>query len=242
MEFRSINIDQELQNESFNNIKDCVQGTKGGGVQEREDMNEAQDFHVLAVDDSSIDRKILEKLLSVSSNYHVTLVESGDKALEYLGLSDHDSHIHPSSGHDDSSETVVQQGNETRVNLIMTDYSMPGMTGYDLLKRVKGSPWKDVPVVVMSSENVPSRINMCMEEGAEEFLLKPLRMSDLKRLQRYLLKSSCKNISIPNNHNVNEAHEGTEDYNDNGFGKRKAMVQESPDRRPKFELEGVAAL
>ncbi|GAB2209637.1 hypothetical protein Droror1_Dr00026857 [Drosera rotundifolia] len=137
MEFRSINIDQKLQNESFNNIKDRVQGTKGGRVQEREDMNEAQDFHVLAVDDSSIDRKILEKLLSVSSNYHVTLVESGDKALEYLGLSDHDSHIHPSSGHDDSSETVVQQANETRVNLIMTDYSMPGMTGYDLLKRVK---------------------------------------------------------------------------------------------------------
>lgn len=85
----------------------------------------------------------------------------------------------------------------------MTDFSMPGMSGYDLLKRLKvnfifinfyffevlltfeghsksymhgkmlfvlilfslffhlqKSRWKDVPVVVMSSENVPSRINM----------------------------------------------------------------------------------
>ncbi|XP_073288309.1 two-component response regulator ORR4-like [Primulina huaijiensis] len=44
-------------------------------------------FHVLAVDDSRIDRKLLERLLTVSS-YAVTFVESGDKALEYLGLLD----------------------------------------------------------------------------------------------------------------------------------------------------------
>ncbi|XP_060668791.1 two-component response regulator ORR4-like [Ziziphus jujuba] len=70
----------------------------------------------------------------------------------------------------------------SKVNLIMTDYCMPGMSGYDLLKRVKGSSWKDVPVVIMSSENVPSRINMCLEGGAEEFLLKPVQLSDLKKL------------------------------------------------------------
>ncbi|KAH7521587.1 hypothetical protein FEM48_Zijuj07G0049100 [Ziziphus jujuba var. spinosa] len=52
----------------------------------------------------------------------------------------------------------------SKVNLIMTDYCMPGMSGYDLLKRVKGSSWKDVPVVIMSSENVPSRINI-KEDG-----------------------------------------------------------------------------
>jgi two-component response regulator (ARR-A family) len=55
------------------------------------------------------------------------------------------------------SELLVQ---EIDVNLIITDYCMPGMTGYDLLKRVKGSSsLKDIPVVIMSSENVPARIN-----------------------------------------------------------------------------------
>jgi two-component response regulator (ARR-A family) len=34
------------------------------------------------------------------------------------------------------SELLVQ---EIDVNLIITDYCMPGMTGYDLLKRVKVS-------------------------------------------------------------------------------------------------------
>ncbi|KAF9611236.1 hypothetical protein IFM89_028306 [Coptis chinensis] len=78
---------------------------------------------------------------------------------------------------------------ETKVNLIMTDYSMPGMTGYDLLQRVKKSSWKDVPVVVMSSENVPSRMNMCLEGGAKEFLLKPVQLSDLRKLRPHLLES-----------------------------------------------------
>ncbi|KAJ6681643.1 TWO-COMPONENT RESPONSE REGULATOR [Salix koriyanagi] len=48
-------------------------------------QTEEKHFHVLAVDDSLIERKLLERLLKVSS-YQVTFVDSGDKALEYLGL------------------------------------------------------------------------------------------------------------------------------------------------------------
>ncbi|KHG04258.1 Two-component response regulator ARR9 -like protein [Gossypium arboreum] len=44
-------------------------------------------FHVLAVDDSLIDRKLIERLLKTSS-YQVTAVDSGSKALEFLGLND----------------------------------------------------------------------------------------------------------------------------------------------------------
>jgi two-component response regulator ARR-A family len=42
-------------------------------------------FHVLAVDDSPPDRKLIERLLKTSS-FHVTAVESGSKALQFLGL------------------------------------------------------------------------------------------------------------------------------------------------------------
>jgi two-component response regulator ARR-A family len=49
---------------------------------------------------------------------------------------------------------------DVAVNLIITDYCMPGMTGYDLLKKIKeSSSLRDIPVVIMSSENIPSRIN-----------------------------------------------------------------------------------
>ncbi|CAA6654082.1 unnamed protein product [Spirodela intermedia] len=125
-------------------------------------------FHVLAVDDSVIDRKLIERLLEtlptkVNLGIDVTTVDSGSKALEFLGLHD--------------------ERDEIEVNLVITDYCMPGMTGYDLLKKIKEtSPLKDIPVVIMSSENVPSRISRCLEEGAEEFFLKPMQLSDVERL------------------------------------------------------------
>lgn len=74
------------------------------------------------------------------------------------------------------------------MNLIMTDYSMPGMTGYELLKKIKvrvspfafksslymvfkilrlmgliyvqeSSAFREIPVVIMSSENILARID-----------------------------------------------------------------------------------
>ncbi|KAH1255510.1 Two-component response regulator ARR17 [Glycine max] len=63
------------------------------------------------------------------------------------------------------------------------DYCMPGMTGYELLKKIKeSSVMKEVPVVIMSSENIPTRINKCLEEGAQMFILKPLKQSDVRKL------------------------------------------------------------
>ncbi|CAA0831414.1 Two-component response regulator ARR8 [Striga hermonthica] len=138
---------------------------------------EAQSFHVLAVDDSLIDRKLIEKLLKTSS-YQVTAVDSGVKALEYLGLLDEENHTDLAPNH-----------HEVKVNMIITDYCMPGITGYDLLRKIKESrSFKDVPVVIMSSENVPSRISSCLEEGAEEFFLKPVQLSDVNKLKPHLMR------------------------------------------------------
>ncbi|KAL1815071.1 hypothetical protein ACET3Z_017645 [Daucus carota] len=139
-------------------------------------------FHVLAVDDSIIDRKLIERLLKTSS-FQVTAVDSGIKALEFLGLHDDDEQISPNKAF-----TSPMNQQEMAVNLIITDYCMPGMTGYDLLKRIKESSFRDIPVVIMSSENVPSRINRCLEEGADEFFLKPVRLSDVNKLKPHIMK------------------------------------------------------
>ncbi|XP_030532180.1 two-component response regulator ORR9-like isoform X2 [Rhodamnia argentea] len=111
-------------------------------------------FHVLAVDDSLIDRKLIERLLKTSS-YQVTAVDSGSKALEFLGLN-----AEQARNSHTTSVSPNYHNQEIQVNLIITDYFMPEMTGYDLLRKIKESKsYKDVPVVIMSSENVPSRIN-----------------------------------------------------------------------------------
>ncbi|GMP23685.1 hypothetical protein CsSME_00001195 [Camellia sinensis var. sinensis] len=136
-------------------------------------MENGNEPHVLAVDDNLIDRKLVEKLLK-NSSCKVTTAENGWRALEYLGLGDNQNN---------SLETSA-----LKVNLIITDYCMPGMTGYDLLKKVKESNvMKEVPVVIMSSENIPTRINKCLEEGAQMFMLKPLKQSDVKKMRCQLM-------------------------------------------------------
>ncbi|KAG5399765.1 hypothetical protein IGI04_014372 [Brassica rapa subsp. trilocularis] len=141
-------------------------------------------FHVLAVDDSSFDRKLIEKLLQKSS-CQVTTVDSGYKALEFLGIESND------------PNALSTSPQEVEVNLIITDYCMPGMTGYDLLKKVKeSSAFKNIPVVIMSSENVPARISRCLEEGAEEFFLKPVRMADLNKLKPHMMKTKLNNQKL----------------------------------------------
>lgn len=52
----------------------------------------------------------------------VTAVESGSKALEFLGLM-----------RSSDPPSAIQM----EVNLVITDYCMPEMTGYDLLKKIK---------------------------------------------------------------------------------------------------------
>ncbi|OMO78595.1 CheY-like superfamily [Corchorus olitorius] len=105
--------------DSSNDIQDIPQQQKQQQQQQEQEQEQEQDqiqkkqqeqeeqghFHVLAVDDSVIDRKLLEKLLKVSS-YQVTCVDSGDKALEYLGLPnnlDCASKLPPSSSSSSSS-------------------------------------------------------------------------------------------------------------------------------------------
>ncbi|OEL20457.1 Two-component response regulator ORR3 [Dichanthelium oligosanthes] len=114
--------------------------------------------HVLAVDDSIVDCAVISRLLR-SCKYRVTTVDSGKRALEVLSL------------------------DRSNVHMIITDYCMPEMSGYELLKRLKESAeLREIPVVMMSSENLPARIRQCLEEGAEDFLIKPVRASDVSRL------------------------------------------------------------
>ncbi|TKW04534.1 hypothetical protein SEVIR_7G116600v4 [Setaria viridis] len=123
---------------------------------------------VLVVDDSPVDRRVAQLLLSSSNScagsFHVIAVDSAKKAMEFLGLKD---------------------GKEQAIDMVLTDYSMPEVTGYDLLKAIKAlNTLRPIPVVVMSSENEPQRISRCLNAGAEDFIVKPLQSKDVQRIVR----------------------------------------------------------
>ncbi|KAE9607107.1 putative response regulator and transcription factor RR-A-type family [Lupinus albus] len=170
------------------------------------DTEGSEDVHVLAVDDSLIDRKFIERLLKISA-CKVTTVDSGTRALQFLGL--------------DEKRRTLDSNDGFVVDLIITDYCMPGMTGYELLKKIKeSSTFREIPVVIMSSENILPRIDRCLEEGAEDFIVKPVKLSDVKRLKGYMTTRDLK---------VGTQGHGGDDDQGGGAGINKRKVSNTPD-------------
>ncbi len=102
---------------------------------------------VLVVDDSPINRDLLTRHLRHDS-YTIAIAESGIQALDLLQSQSFD--------------------------LILLDVMMPGMDGYEVLKRVKASPeHQHIPVIMISALNDLEVTARCIELGAEDYLLKP---------------------------------------------------------------------
>lgn len=81
----------------------------------------------------------------------------------------------------------------------------------------------------------------CLEGGADEFLLKPLQLADMEKLQPYLLKSSSSveiNSCDDGSSSTDSDTENIISNNNNNstISKRKAMSAEPPERsRPKMK-------
>ena len=53
---------------------------------------------------------------------------------------------------------------------------------------------------------ISSNCGRCLEEGAEEFLLKPVRLSDLKKLHPHILKSTTTAATATASHSCEETN------------------------------------
>jgi DNA-binding NtrC family response regulator len=67
--------------------------------------------------------------------------------------------------------------------LVVSDINMPGMSGLDLLPKVKERK-PALPVFVISAYGDAYTITMALERGADEFLTKPV---DFQRLRRDIM-------------------------------------------------------
>lgn len=56
---------------------------------------------------------------------------------------------------------------------IVLDLVMPGLTGFEVLRRLKENPtWREIPVVVFSSRGAPEDIDTAMGLGAADYIVK----------------------------------------------------------------------
>lgn len=102
---------------------------------------------ILVVDDNSANLELLSRRLA-RSGYRSNCVESGQAALDIL--------------------------EERRFDLILLDHMMPGMTGLEVLEKLKDNPrLRTVPVIMLSAADDVDLMVQCVLSGAEDYISKP---------------------------------------------------------------------
>jgi len=75
--------------------------------------------------------------------------------------------------------------------LIVLDYNMPGSNGAEILKELKdNSRYDPIPKIIWSTSRSDTYKDICLEMGANDYLVKPSSVSELVEICRYML-SSC---------------------------------------------------
>ncbi|MCS7199023.1 MAG: response regulator [Caldimicrobium sp.] len=117
----------------------------------------------LVVDDSKairqIERKYLEEL-----GFHVLEAENGEVALSILK-------------------------EDPQIDLILLDWHMPVMNGYEFLKKMRENPaYSHIKVMMVTTENQQKSVIDAIMAGANEYLMKPFDKEMLETKIRYLFE------------------------------------------------------
>ncbi len=118
---------------------------------------------ILVVDDSSINRQILCKILS--DDYDILQAENGKRALALL----------------------EQHGG--RISVILLDIAMPVMNGYEFLDTVQALPrFSGIPIIVMTQHEGEETEITALSRGASDFLTKPYRPTIIRQRIANIIK------------------------------------------------------
>ena len=118
---------------------------------------------ILIVEDNPVNAKILVIHLQ-KAGYKTVVAHNAKEALECL-MSNH------------------------RIRLVITDIMMSGMSGLQLLDKIKTLPdWRDIPVIMCSSLADLETIKKAARAGCKHYLIKPVDKNNLLRNVREALK------------------------------------------------------
>ena len=122
---------------------------------------------ILVVDDEEGARELFNTILT-DEGYDVTLAVNGADALSRIKGADYD--------------------------LVVTDIKMPGMDGLQLLQEIRKTGSKADVIMVTAYGEVESYLK-AMSLGAAEYINKPIRIKELKRIvHKILTERKAKNL------------------------------------------------
>ena len=110
---------------------------------------------VLVVDDYATMRRIIKNQLTQLGYNDVEEAATGEDALKKL--------------------------RETHYNLVISDWNMEPMTGYDLLRKVRSDEkLKETPFIMVTAETKADHAIAAKEAGVDSYLLKPFNATVLE--------------------------------------------------------------
>ena len=81
------------------------------------------------------------------------------------------------------------------IHVIFTDYEMPHLNGYELIKEIRSFN-KKIPITVVSNHSDTEKLQACIPLGLSGYLIKPLSYKKLKNYLEKLTKDMMENGSI----------------------------------------------
>jgi two-component system, chemotaxis family, chemotaxis protein CheY len=69
-----------------------------------------------------------------------------------------------------------------RPDLIILDINMPEVSGLDMLEFLRRrKEWKDLPIIMLSSEAADIMVDKAMQLGADGYVMKPVTIEELQK-------------------------------------------------------------
>jgi CheY-like chemotaxis protein len=80
-----------------------------------------------------------------------------------------------------------------RPDLLILDICMPEVSGIDMLEFVRHrSEWKDLPIVMLSTEAADVQVDEALAKGADAYVTKPVSMEELEEVMKKAYKAHGK--------------------------------------------------
>jgi two-component system response regulator len=123
---------------------------------------------VLLVEDSPDDLALMRLAIAEARNpFEVVVVTDGQQALDWVF----------------SRGAQAERDDQVYPALILLDWKLPLLSGQEVLQALRADPLgRHIPVVVLTTSEMPSDIARAFESGANAYLQKPMNFSDLVSL------------------------------------------------------------
>jgi DNA-binding NtrC family response regulator len=110
----------------------------------------------------------------------------------------------------EDAQDALKQFDKDKYDLILLDMKMPGMSGLELLSKIKEIDTESMVIIITAFASVPTAIQ-ALKEGAYDYVTKPVDPDELNNLvknaieqkslkdENYLLKNKIEQMIIPEN-------------------------------------------